>query len=301
VLLLKTHMDSLLQKHSSILCINLVDQKGSEKKLADLYKELCVGYKSTNLKYIDFDFHHECKGMKFENIEKLVKNVESDLQTYGYFSYDLKVNKVISLQNGTIRSNCLDNLDRTNVTQSTFGKYFLIKQFEDFTIMKKGDKEFGSEFSFTFKNTWADNADAISTIYSGTGALKNDFTRTGKRSFYGLYSDGSNSVMRYFLNNFSDGKRQDSINLFLGKYQVAPNQPSPFREQGVIYPYLKYIFFTGAVMGFFNLIMIFSDLRNSGPRIYYFFVWALITLLCYYIFGKSIVDRPLLKNKKKFK
>lgn len=254
----KLHMDNLLQKHSSILCVNLVDQKGSEGKLASTFKDLCNGYKSSSLKYLDFDFHHECKGNKFENIEKLVKQVESSLQTYGYFTYDLKVKKVISLQNGTIRTNCLDNLDRTNVTQSTFGKYFLLKQFEDFGIGKKDDKDFEKEFSFLFKNVWADNADAISTIYSGTGALKNDFTRTGKRSLYGLWCDFSNSVMRYYLNNFSDGKRQDSINLLLGKYQVINNQPSPFKERGVVYPVLKYVFFTGAFMGIVNLLMIFS-------------------------------------------
>lgn len=251
-------MDGLLQKHSNVLCVNLVNQTGSEKRLADEYKELCTTYSSPSLKYIHFDFHHECKGMKFENINKLVQQVDSNLQQYGYFSYDLKQKKAISLQNGTIRTNCLDNLDRTNVTQSTFGKYFLLKQFEDFGLTKKGEKDFESEFSFIFKNVWADNADAISSIYSGTGALKNDFTRTGKRSLYGLWSDFSNSVIRYYLNNFSDGKRQDSINLLLGKYQVVNNQPSPFKEKGLFYPLLKYVFFTGAFMGIVNLLMIFS-------------------------------------------
>jgi len=33
-------------------------------------------------------------------------------------------------------------------------------------------------------------------MYSGTGALKNDFTRTGKRTFIGILNDGSNSAIR---------------------------------------------------------------------------------------------------------
>lgn len=55
---------------------------------------------------------------------------------------------------------------------------------------------------------WADNADAISTQYSGTGALKTDFTRTGKRTRKGALQDGLNSMVRYVKNNFLDGSRQ---------------------------------------------------------------------------------------------
>ena len=33
-----------------------------------------------------------------------------------------------------------------------------------------------------YNNIWADNADVMSIRYTGTGALKTDFTRTGKRS-----------------------------------------------------------------------------------------------------------------------
>jgi hypothetical protein len=55
---------------------------------------------------------------------------------------------------------------------------------------------------------WADNADAVSKAYSGSGALKTDFTRTGKRSKRGLLQDGQNSVERYVRNNFYDQTKQ---------------------------------------------------------------------------------------------
>ena len=57
---------------------------------------------------------------------------------------------------------------------------------------------------------WADHANFISIAYSGTGALKTDFTRTGKRTRKGLLEDGLNSVVRYLKNNFFDGARQVS-------------------------------------------------------------------------------------------
>jgi len=48
-----------------------------------------------------------------------------------------------------------------------------------------------------FHLLWADNGDAISQQYAGTGALKGDFTRTGERNFTGLMRDGVKSANRF--------------------------------------------------------------------------------------------------------
>lgn len=75
-----------------------------------------------------------------------------------------------------------------------------------------------TESLLTFSLAWADNADVVSRAYSGTGALKTDFTRTGVRTKAGALADLSNSITRYFRNNFADGPRQDAYDLFLGVY-----------------------------------------------------------------------------------
>jgi hypothetical protein len=84
------------------------------------------------------------------------------------------------------------------------------------------------DFEKAYKDLWGNNADAMSMLYAGTGALKTDFTRTGKRTTRGALQDGYNSVLRYYLNNFRDGERQDAIDLMLGRYRPDPNLPSPF-------------------------------------------------------------------------
>lgn len=43
-----------------------------------------------------------------------------------------------------------------------------------------------------------------SMLYAGTPALKGDFTRTGQRTKLGLLQDGTNSAIRYVVNNFQD-------------------------------------------------------------------------------------------------
>lgn len=60
---------------------------------------------------------------------------------------------------------------------------------------------------------WADHADYVSKAYSGTGALKTDFTRTGSRTTKGLLKDGEKSIVRYLKNNYMDGERQVSNKL----------------------------------------------------------------------------------------
>ena len=60
-------------------------------------------------------------------------------------------------------------------------------------------------FEKIYKSVWANNANAISMGYAGTGALKVDFTKTGKRTLQGMWNDGVNSCMRYYINNLTDG------------------------------------------------------------------------------------------------
>lgn len=72
-----------------------------------------------------------------------------------------------------------------------------------------------------FKWLWADHGDDISRQYAGTGALKSGFTRTGKRTTFGLLDDGVKSVVRYYLNNFCDGRKQDAVDLITGNYSIS--------------------------------------------------------------------------------
>lgn len=114
--------------------------------------------------------------MKWENLKFLMNELEQDIENYKYFSIDFN-NTVLETQKGTFRVNCIDNLDRTNVVQSMIARRSILIQ-----LNKNYNKDVVldspySEFEKTFKCLWANNADALSLIYSGTGALKVDFTK----------------------------------------------------------------------------------------------------------------------------
>ncbi|CAI5522770.1 unnamed protein product, partial [Closterium sp. Naga37s-1] len=90
-----------------------------------------------------------------------------------------------------------------------------------------------SDFDAKYKIMWADHGDDISTQYTGTPALKGDYVRYGKRSPDGFLQDGVSSVMRYFFNNYTDGVRQDGLDLVMGNYTVQQSAPSPFTRTGI--------------------------------------------------------------------
>lgn len=127
----------------------------------------------------------------------------------------------------------MDNLDRTNVVQSLFARRSLLMQLGKNNLLETDnvlDTPF-KPFEKIYKSIWANNANAISQLYAGTGALKVDFTKTGKRTMKGAFNDGVNSVMRYYINNFTDGIKQDSIDLMLGNYRPDFSATSPFVER----------------------------------------------------------------------
>ena len=85
----------------------------------------------------------------------------------------------------------------------------------------------GLQLERRFRILWADHGDMLSVQYAGTGALKAGFTRTGKRTADGYVDDGLKSAVRYFLNNYEDGHKQDSYDLMTGTFRPREVRSAP--------------------------------------------------------------------------
>eukprot|EP01114_Cavostelium_apophysatum_P012537 TRINITY_DN2828_c0_g1_i1.p1 TRINITY_DN2828_c0_g1~~TRINITY_DN2828_c0_g1_i1.p1 ORF type:complete len:1101 (-),score=229.55 TRINITY_DN2828_c0_g1_i1:34-3336(-) len=233
----RNHYEDQLRRYKRQVAISLIDQRGDEMDLGDQYETQLRLYnheRNVNpedpkfVKYVTFDFHEVCKNNHYENLSQLVDVINEDLSDFGYFFEDKSGNGSCKMQTGGFRTNCVDCLDRTNVVQSLLAFHVLKVQFKELGIVAENQQD--AEFQMHFKNVWADNADAMSKQYTGTGALKTDFTRTGKRSMMGIASDGINSLKRFVNKTFQDDDRQDAFDLFLGKYicgrlQFFDNKP----------------------------------------------------------------------------
>lgn len=244
------HFTQQVEFYGDNFLVNLVNQLGYEQPVKQAY-EAAVENLPEKLKahvhYIYFDFHHECKGMRYDRINLLLDHlINLGYTSDNYFEIDLNARQIVHLQKSVVRTNCMDCLDRTNVVQGAIGRWVLQNTLVKSGYLKSIETPFAKVdplFNLFFQNFWADNADAVSCAYSGTGALKTDYTRTGKRSYRGALQDLRNSLTRYYKNNYSDGSRQDSYDLFLGKYKPYQDAvQSPFIDVRPAYvqllPYL---------------------------------------------------------------
>jgi len=228
------HMDSMVMHYGKLVLVNLIDHRGAEDELEKAFAQVVSRSGNANERYEAFDFHAECKKMRWDRLNILIDRLAHEQDEFGVFH--LRSGTLHSAQDGVFRTNCIDCLDRTNVVQSMLAKRSLQSILTKLGVLNKGQKleTVPGGMIELFKNIWADNADLISVQYSGTGALKTDFTRTGKRTKKGLMKDGANSLTRYYKNNFNDGFRQDSIDMFLGNYNVREGEggalPCPLTE-----------------------------------------------------------------------
>ena len=145
--------------------------------------------------------------------------------------------RVLARQSGVMRTNCMDCLDRTNVVQGVFSRIIAQQQLHKMGLTPPpAGKPFevfsDKEMEQTFRNAWTDNADVLSLLYTGTPALKTDFTRTGKRSTAGALQDGKHSMIRYYINNFCDGYNNDCLDLS----QNAISAKQKLNPRGVVTP-----------------------------------------------------------------
>ncbi|KAH9947940.1 SacI homology domain-containing protein [Amylocystis lapponica] len=286
----RKHLQEQISLYGEQSLVNLVNQKGHEQPVKEAYERYVSEVKLSKVRYEYFDFHNECKHLRWDRIDVLIGKLEEDLVRQGYFHLDSSQPDPVLLQTGTVRTNCMDNLDRTNVAQAAIAKWTLNRQLRALGILHEMDRiDNHEELLKDFREMWADHANMISIAYSGTGALKTDFTRTGKRTRMGLLEDGSNSIMRYLKNNFFDGARQDAYDLMTGAWVprrgwtpstlVRDHRPLVIRAV----PYALW----------FSVFMIFAGLtlpRTSDYSLsYYFFLWfTIVTLALVFIFAHGV-------------
>ncbi|RUS70045.1 hypothetical protein EGW08_022194 [Elysia chlorotica] len=292
------HFDHQIYTYGNQVIVNLINQDGSEQCLANTLSQVVTSAQNKNIRYEPFDFHKECKKMRWDRLNILLDRLTPDRKQFGYFMQHR--NQVVKTQSGVFRTNCVDCLDRTNVVQSLLASQILHEQCVTVGILGP-DQDLKSQKAFDtlFKNVWADNADIISKEYAGTGALKTDFTRTGQRTKMGALQDGYNSAVRYIKNNFQDGNRQDAIDLFLGNYIVEENEglttKSPYEvDRDWKYYAVPVIFIVAFSM--FVVSVLLPDEHLSEQMMYVLF-WGMasaMSLATIFMYGTTFVDQPRL-------
>ncbi|KAJ3234021.1 inositol polyphosphate 5-phosphatase [Chytriomyces hyalinus] len=244
----RKHFENLNKQYGSVHVINLLSNKegSAESILVNEYVRHVNQYVSLGpVHYTHFDYHSYVKQMGPEHGASMILDfIQSDLDNWSYTLIDTSAPKTINApivapilkQQGIFRVNCLDCLDRTNHVEYVMAKSMAEKclvEMEQGTIL-------GMEaFVDAFQNLWADNGDWLSKIYTGTGALKTSLTRKGKQTIAGFFDDAAKSINRFYINNFLDKRRQEAIDIVVGKLKphhslLVPNLMSSQVEKEVM-------------------------------------------------------------------
>ncbi|KAL3841607.1 hypothetical protein ACJMK2_019724 [Sinanodonta woodiana] len=197
------HFNMLKQHYGDQVIVDLLGQKEGEHMLSQAFhNHHKASIYAQDMPFVQFDYHSECRGGNLKNLEKLKSKLLKYIESFDFFYSEGGERK--RSQTGTIRTNCLDCLDRTNAAQAMIGLEMLAKQLESLSLA--GKPQMVSRFSEIYKQIWTLNGDHVSKIYAGTGALG------GGRS---KASDAARSASRTIQSNFLDNTKQEAIDILL--------------------------------------------------------------------------------------
>ncbi|KAG8373602.1 hypothetical protein BUALT_Bualt11G0041400 [Buddleja alternifolia] len=337
------HFLDLRKKYGNVLAVDLVNKHGGEGRLCERFGNAMEHLDSDDVRYLHFDFHKICGQVHFERLSILYDQIEDFLIKNRYLLLNEKGEKVEG-QVGIVRTNCIDCLDRTNVTQDlrllilfdlnnntkhSLLVAFLMRLFIDgisfldllesmiarkmleFQLRRLGvfsaeetisahpnfDESFRIQFEvlksswaysshpfgylhITF-SVWANHGDDVSMQYSGTPALKGDFVRCGQRTIQGILKDGWSALMRYYLNNFCDGTKQDAIDLLQGHYILSVSRSmAPAAQKGGIEAVASFPLALSLIMtGFFFATLSLRRVRYDWWNLLFSLMWASMSLV----------------------
>ncbi|XP_043511286.1 synaptojanin-1 [Frieseomelitta varia] len=200
------HLNMIKERYGQQVIVNLlgsslIGSKEGEAMLSQLFQTHHNMSEHTDVPHILFDYHQECRGGNMKNLSKLKAKVDKYLESFSLFY--AAGNTVILEQTGTIRTNCLDCLDRTNCVQTFFALEILGKQLGLLKLLEK--QQMVSRFEEVFRQMWINNGNEVSKIYAGTGAIQGS----------SKLMDGARSAARTIQNNLLDSSKQEAIDILL--------------------------------------------------------------------------------------
>lgn len=200
------HFHLLKKRYGNQVIVNLlgsslIGSKEGEAMLSQIFQDHQSTSSHTDIPHIIFDYHQECRTGGTKNLSKLKEKLSLYLDDFSFFRAIGQ--QIIQLQNGTIRTNCLDCLDRTNCVQTFLGLEILQKQLIALKLNEK--QQIITRFDEVFRQMWINNGNEISKIYAGTGAIQGS----------SKIMDGARSAARTIQNNFLDSSKQEAIDILL--------------------------------------------------------------------------------------
>jgi hypothetical protein len=149
------HLTMMKQRYGRLVICNLlgtslVGSKEGEAMLSNEFQKQHESSVHVDVPHIIFDYHQECRGGNQTNLGKLKERFDKNCRRFGFFY--ASGDEIVLEQYGTIRTNCIDCLDRTNCVQTFVGLDVLNEQIKIIGLADK--KQTLSRFEEVFKQMW---------------------------------------------------------------------------------------------------------------------------------------------------
>ncbi|KAI3913846.1 hypothetical protein MKW92_051631 [Papaver armeniacum] len=245
----RLHFDNLVTRYGNpIIILNLI--KGREKEARESTLRGMFSYATevinndlsfeNRLRFFHLDLAKLSKSKDLDVLESLSGLTEYSLRITGFFHSQLspnfvpgdddnenRLNKQTKLQKGVLRTNCIDCLDRTNVAQYSYGLAALGYQLNALGLISRPKIGQDDLLANDLMDLYEMMGDILSLQYGGSlSHCKIFWLKRGhwKPSIH--TQDMIRSVQRYGSNTFTDGEKQDAINIFLGHFQPQQGKPA---------------------------------------------------------------------------
>ncbi|PHT50672.1 Phosphoinositide phosphatase SAC1 [Capsicum baccatum] len=165
-------------------------------------------------------------GSNNEILNSLIKP-EREADNSQQIGKDNDENAAPRFQSGVLRTNCIDCLDRTNVAQYAYGLEALGRQLHAMGLTDRPKVDADSSIAAALMDMYQGMGDALAQQYGGSAAHNTVFPeRQGKWKATTQSREFLKSIKRYYSNAYTDGEKQDAINLFLGYFQPREGKPA---------------------------------------------------------------------------
>ncbi|KAJ3191528.1 phosphatidylinositol-3,5-bisphosphate 5-phosphatase [Irineochytrium annulatum] len=247
------HFDDMFRRYGApIIVLNLIKSKEKTPRESILLDEFSQMIQYLNqflrpdmqIKYIPWDMARASKSEAGDVVGILEDLAEEVLSTTGFFhsgpepyinalrrasstGNSSDVNRILGRrQNGVVRTNCIDCLDRTNAAQFVIGKCAFGHQLYALGVVAHHSIPFDSDAANLLNAMYHDHGDTIALQYGGSH-LVNTMETYRKISPWTSHSrDMIESIRRYYNNSFTDAEKQEAINLFLGNFRICDALPN---------------------------------------------------------------------------
>ncbi|KAL9113050.1 MAG: hypothetical protein Q9227_002662 [Pyrenula ochraceoflavens] len=228
------HFDDLFQRYGApVYVLNLIKARERTERESKLLREFTDAIRYLNqflpndrkILYKAWDMSRASKSRDQDVIGTLESIAEDIIPKTGFFQNGNDKESGLKLQNGVVRTNCIDCLDRTNAAQFVIGKRALGHQLEALGVTDNTSIDYDTDAINLFTHMWHDHGDTIAIQYGGSHLVNTMATYRKINQWTSHPRDMVESFKRYYNNSFMDAQRQEAYNLFLGNYVFAQGQP----------------------------------------------------------------------------